>query len=111
MNKDPQIYIRDIILSCDRIAQYIDKKTSQDFKANDELQDAVIRRLLIIGEAVKKLPKEFREKHINIEWRKASAMRDVLVHDYDDIDIDRVWLTISSVIPSFKMQIEKLISQ
>ena len=109
MKKDLRVYIEDIVDSCAKIAQYIDVQSKEQFEENIELQDAVIRRLQIVGEAVKRLPQEYREKHAHIDWRKAAAMRDVLVHDYDDVDMDRVWVTITKILPPFKNQIEKLI--
>ncbi len=111
MKKDVNIYIEDIIYSCDKIAKYIHNKSNEEFDEDTELQDAVIRRLLIIGEAVKKLPQEYRENHPDINWRQAAAMRDVLVHDYDDIDMNRVWLTIIEILPKFKNKVEKLIDK
>ncbi len=108
MKKDLRVYLEDIIVSCDRIAQYIHSETQKQFNEDIELQDAVIRRLLIIGEAVKRLPEDYREKHHNIDWRKATGMRDVLIHNYDDLDMNRVWITITVILPQFKNQIEKL---
>lgn len=63
MKKDLRVYLEDIIESCNRIAQYIEGKTFEQFCEDIESQDAVIRRLQIIGEAVKRLPQEYRNNN------------------------------------------------
>ncbi len=109
MKKDIRIYLDDVIESCTLIAKYIEGKNKQDFDKNEELQDAVIRRLEIIGEAIKRIPKDFRDKHPEIVWKKATGMRDVLIHAYDEVETNQVWLTITEALPSFKQQIEQLL--
>ena len=109
MIKDKQVYLEDIIESSNRISEYIKGKSRVDFEDDFELQDAVVRRLEIIGEAIKHLPQEFRDQHPDIAWRKATGMRDILIHNYDDIEFDQVWLTITEVLPAFKEQIKDLL--
>jgi len=109
MIKDKQVYLEDIIESSNRISEYIKGKSREDFEDDFELQDAVVRRLEIIGEAIKHLPQEFRDQHPDIAWRKATGMRDILIHNYDDIEFDQVWLTITEVLPAFKEQIKDLL--
>lgn len=55
----------------------------------------------IIGEAVKRLPIDFREQHPKIEWKKTSGLRDILIHHYDKIETEQIWLTITKILPSF----------
>jgi len=69
MKKDFRVYLDDIVESGKLIVKYIHGKTKQEFEDQDELQDAVIRRLEIIGEAIKRLPLAFREEHPEIAWR------------------------------------------
>jgi uncharacterized protein with HEPN domain len=66
MKKDFRVYLDDVIISSVAIAKYIQGKTKEEFDQNGELQDAVIRRLEIIGEAAKRLPREFRDQHPEI---------------------------------------------
>jgi len=108
MNKDIQVYLDDIIDSCDRIAQYIEGVDAERFISDVELQDAVVRRMEIIGEAVKRLPDSLRDKHPDIAWKEAAGMRDVLIHAYDTVDPSIVWRTAKDVLPAFKDQIRGL---
>lgn len=111
MKKDFRVYLDDIIESCDRIAKYIKDSDKANFENNVEMQDAVLRRLEIIGEATNRLPKEFKEQNAEIEWRKATGMRNILIHMYDEVDFDIVWETITETLPIFKKQIQELLQK
>jgi len=67
------------------------------------VQDAVVRQLEIIGEATKRVSDEFRSKYPDIPWSDMAGMRDVLIHDYIDVDLDIVWKTASESIPELKV--------
>jgi uncharacterized protein with HEPN domain len=65
-----------------------------DFEAlerTDYLQDALIRCLEVMGEAVKRISPELREQHSDLPWRGMAGMRDLLIHAYDRVDLDEVW--------------------
>ncbi|MEO1593467.1 MAG: HepT-like ribonuclease domain-containing protein [Cyanobacteria bacterium J06632_22] len=82
--------INDVIQSAQLIL-YVSKVDELEFYANVQLQDSVIRRLTIIGEAAGRLSDETREAIPDIEWHKFKGMRNRLIHKYDEIDIDLVW--------------------
>ena len=107
--KDFRVYLDDIIESCTLIARYIRGKSQTAFENDRQLQDAVARRLEIIGEAIKRLPANTRTKNPEITWSKAIGMRNILAHDYDDVDYDQVWSTIKELLPAFKKQIKVLL--
>ncbi len=71
--------------------------------------DAVLRRITIIGEATKRLSKDFREQHSAISWKEIAGMRDIIIHDYDEIDFDEVWTVINENLPQLLSYIEPLI--
>jgi uncharacterized protein with HEPN domain len=109
MNKEQRVYLDDISTSCQRISEYIKGVRKAQFEKDLELQDAVIRRFEIIGEAIKRLSREFRGQHPGIAWRKATGMRDILIHAYDEVDLEQVWDTITEALPSISKQIKKLL--
>ena len=106
--KDDSIYIDHILNSINRILTYISGKDHDSFEADLVTQDAVVRQLKIIGEATKGVSKEFRLKHPDIPWADMAGMRDVLIHDYIDVDFDVVWKTASEDIPNLKNLILKV---
>ena len=106
--KDDSIYIDHIINSIDRIRDYISGKDRESFEADLVTQDAVVRQLEIIGEATKRVSTELRSKHPDIPWSDMAGMRDVLIHDYIDVDFGVVWKTASEDIPSLKALISRL---
>jgi len=108
-SRDLRMYLRDVLESSDHIVEYVKNKDIKDFRSDTQAQDAVIRRFQIIGEAVKRVPMEFREQHPEVSWSDAAAFRDVLVHDYPEIMIDEVYFTAQHQLPAFRDQIQKVL--
>ena len=84
MKKDPKIFLEHILESIRNIEKYTESFTKKQFLKNLQLQDAVTRRLEIIGEAVKNLPKDIKDKNREVPWRKISGTRDILIHEYSE---------------------------
>ena len=106
--KDDSIYIEHILKSINRILEYISGKDRESFEEDLVTQDAVVRQLEIIGEAAKRVSKEFRSNYSDIPWSDMAGMRDVLIHDYIDVDFGVVWKTASEDIPRLKDLIIKI---
>lgn len=113
MKKTSTPYLEDILESIFRIEEYIEKinQNKKAFESNIEKQDSVLRRLELIGEATKRLEKKFRNKHAEIPWRKMAGMRDVLIHEYDQIDLDLVWEVIVTDLPILKKSVQNLLNK
>ena len=107
--KDPTIFLQHILESIGLIEKRMQGVTYEEFVNDVDLQDMVIRRLEIIGEAVRNIPKEYRQEHSNVDWQDPADMRSTLIHGYFQIDLDVVWDTISNDLPSFKKQIRALL--
>ncbi|MDJ0898282.1 MAG: DUF86 domain-containing protein [Xenococcus sp. MO_188.B8] len=106
--KDDQLYLLNIKECIDRIESYtINGKAA--FLENTMIQDAVIRNFEIIGEATKRLSTEFRTTYPDIPWQQMAGFRDVLIHDYLKVNLDRVWATIEYNLPQLKVTIEKIL--
>lgn len=80
------------------------------FMSDDDLRRAFVRALEIIGEATRKLDKDFREAHAHIEWRAIAGTRDKLIHDYEGVDYQLVWDMVCSDIPPFLEQVRAILA-
>ncbi len=109
--RDDLVFLEDILECIIKINEYIEEVSEQDFEINIEKQDAVIRRLEIIGEAVKHISKNVRNKNTDIPWREMAGMRDVVVHQYFGISIGLIWKVCSVDIPKLEVSIKKIIKE
>lgn len=102
--KDPRVYLAHILECIERVASYT--SSGKDTFLNAPLiQDAVIRNFQVIGEAAKRVPEEYRSAHPEIPWRGLAAFRDVLIHQYEGIDVSEVWHVIEAEMPKVKTAI------
>ncbi|OGD87944.1 hypothetical protein A3J17_00510 [Candidatus Curtissbacteria bacterium RIFCSPLOWO2_02_FULL_40_11] len=109
MQRDIGLYLDDILESIEKIEEYTHDLSEEEFSRNTETQDAVLRRLAIIGEAVKHLPEDLKEKHKQIPWKQIAGARDIFVHEYFGVGIERVWETIQEDLPELKKVVEEII--
>ncbi len=109
--KDNYFFLQHILESISDIEAFLHKVNKYSFFENKEKQNAVIRSLEIIGEAVKHLPDEFKNKHHSIEWLKISGMRDKLIHHYFGVDLDTIWQVVEEDLPKLKKDIKLILEK
>ena len=102
MARDYSDYIEDIRNAIDKIESFIAGLSYDDFIHDEKTLYAVVRALEIIGEAAKKVPEDIRNEMEGVPWKDMSGMRDVLVHDYINVDVETVWLTAKQKVPQLK---------
>ena len=107
MDRDVQ-YLLDILASARMIQIYAEGVTRHEFLVDTQLQDSVIRRIEIIGEAAGRVSSSFRDENHEIPWNEIRGMRNRMIHRYDDIDMDIVWETVQQDIPQLISRLERL---
>jgi len=109
--KRDEITLLDITQAAQRVISFTQGMTKEEFLADIKTQSAVLYQLLVIGEAVKRLSREFRAQHPYIPWSLIAGMRDHLIHGYDAIDWDEVWRTAIKDVPELLSNVEPLLPQ
>ncbi|MBU1122517.1 MAG: DUF86 domain-containing protein [Candidatus Omnitrophica bacterium] len=106
MKRDIRVYIEDILEAITKIEEYMKGLIrDDDFYNNSQIQDAVIRRLEIIGEAVKNIPHEFRECYPDIPWKQIAGMRDILTHEYFGVNLKRTLKVVKEDMVDLKVKV------
>jgi uncharacterized protein with HEPN domain len=105
MPKD-NAYLEDILEAAKALRRFTDGVSLEDFKANEEKYEASNRKFAISGEAARRLSPEGRNLFPEIPWKLITAMRNILIHDYDDVASDLVWDTVQRDIPPLITRLE-----
>jgi uncharacterized protein with HEPN domain len=108
MKKDQRVYLAQILERIIRIQTYT-KGGKESFLGDALIQDAVIRNLEVIGEAATRITVEYRTAHPEFPWRGMAALRNVLMHDYEGVDLHKVWRVVEKELPPLKTAIERIL--
>jgi uncharacterized protein with HEPN domain len=108
--KDDAVYLHHILDCIRRIEEDVEEGRER-FMASHTLQDAVIRNLQTMSESTQRLSDDLKEAHPEIEWYRIAAFRNVLVHDYLGIDLDRIWEITQRDVPELKQAVLAMLNQ
>jgi uncharacterized protein with HEPN domain len=108
VTKDPRVYLAHILECIQRVERFTNEGKSR-FLQDVMVQDAVLRNFEVIGEAAKRLDDAYRTAHPQIPWRALAGLRDVLIHQYESIDLERVWAMIEGELPGLREAIAALL--
>ncbi len=108
MTKDPRIYLAQMLECIEKIIRFT-AGGKEAFLRDAMVQDAVLRNPEVMGEAAKRLDEPFRSAHPDIPWRALAGLRDVLIHQYEGVDLERVWIIVERDLPSLKAAIAGLL--
>ncbi|MDQ3397850.1 MAG: DUF86 domain-containing protein, partial [Deinococcota bacterium] len=96
--KDPRVYLAQMLERIWDIEDFTQEGEAA-FYSQKIVQDATMRCLQVMGEAAKRVPESYRATHPEIPWRSVTAFRDVLVHNYEGVDLERVWDVVEKHLP------------
>ena len=111
MNKRLSALLEEILASAQLVRTYTTSLSKEDFLASTQVQDAVLRRIEIVGEGVKSIPPEWKDAHSEIPWRQIARMRDILIHRYFSVDLEVVWQTATHDLPELEGQLSGLLDE
>jgi uncharacterized protein with HEPN domain len=109
--RDQKALLEDILVSIEIIENALSEVSETEFKKDIILQDGIIRRFAVIGEATKNISSELKAKHKEVNWKNVAAMRDFLVHEYFDIDIGIIWKAVEVDLPVLKRNIKEMLKK
>jgi uncharacterized protein with HEPN domain len=109
--RDYTLYLKDILAAIESIEEFIAGMSLETFEKDDKTASAVMRKLEVIGEAVKQVPDGVRQKYAHVPWKEMAGMRDKLIHFYFGVDHQLVWRAIQERLPHIKDEIRKILEE
>ncbi len=104
-------YVNDMLANAELAQRFTRNVSFETFQQDDQKSYAVVRALEIIGEAARHIPKTVRRKYAQIQWDKATGMRDKMIHAYFGVDLEVVWKTVHEDLPTLQSQLTQMLRE
>jgi len=106
-----KLFVKDILDAIDKIEEFVGNMDYGEFMKDDKSSTAVVKKIEIIGEAIKNIPRDVRVKYKAIPWKDIVGMRNKITHNYFKIDYEIVWNVVKEKLPALKIQIEQVLKE
>lgn len=104
-------YLQDMLDAMVKARAFLGEMGRNEFEADERTAYAVIRALELAGEAARHIPEEVTLRHPEIPWSDIIGMRNVLIHDYLEVDLQAIWLTVKDDLPEAEREIRRIIEE
>lgn len=111
MSRDYRLYLDDMRSAAEKVLRYTQGVDFARFMEDEKTFDAVVRNLEIIGEAAKHIPADVQARYPEVQWRRISGLRDIVVHEYFGIDEDILWDIVATQAPELLGQIRQILAK
>jgi uncharacterized protein with HEPN domain len=111
MPNPDKVLVQHMLDAVDRIGRYVEGVSEEQFGADPEKQDAVLRQLQVLGEAARKVSGTVTDAYPEIPWRQIAGMRNKVIHEYFVVDLEIVWETAVSDVPILRPSLERVLRE
>lgn len=111
MPRDFKVFLEDALEAIGNVAEFVGAMTLDELKADKKTLHAVVRNLEVIGEAVKGVPPQIRQRHPQVPWQRIAGLRDILIHHDFEIDIEIVWDVIKNKLPELRQHLQAMLGE
>ena len=106
--RDVRLFLYDMREAIEKIERYIAALSFEQFERNDMVIDAVVRNLEIIGEAARNIPPDLRNKYPAVHWTRVVGFRNIVIHEYFDVDLEIVWIIATQRLAELKTVLQQM---
>jgi uncharacterized protein with HEPN domain len=111
MKRHTRLYLEHLLEAAKKVARFTSELDEAHFTTSALHQSAIVRELLVIGKATKRLPEDFRDAHPELPWRQLAGMRDFLIHSYDQVNPDVILETATQNVPTLISRLESILEE